>query len=113
MIAGRTESLLLSSHQLSRLDRIRFRLGVDVPRFDHLITIIRRDVSRRCGSQTFARLLLSEMHRMLTMRPARLPHMLISPLEGFLIAGGLILVRSRLVAVRSRLVAVRGSLVAV
>jgi len=82
------------------------RLGVGVTHVGHLITPIRRDVSRRGGSQACARLLLSEMRRMLTMRAARVPHVLISPLEGFLIAGGLILVRRRLVAVRGSLVAV-------
>jgi hypothetical protein len=92
MIACGPERLLLSSHRLSRLDRIGFRLGVGITYVGHLITLICRGVSRRCGSQAPARLLLSEMRRMLTMRAARVARVLISPLEGFLIAGGLILV---------------------
>jgi len=91
MIACGPERLLLSSHQVSRLDRIGFRLGVGITHVGQLITLIRRGVSRRCGSQAPARLLLSEMRRMLTMRAARVPRVLISAL-GFLIAGGLILV---------------------
>jgi hypothetical protein len=91
MIACGPERLLLSSHRLSRLDGIVFPVGVGVTRVRHLVTLVRGGVSRRCGSQASARLLLSEMRRMLTMRAARVPRVLISPL-GFLVAGGLILV---------------------
>jgi hypothetical protein len=99
MIACCSESLLLFSHRLSRLFRIAVRIGAGIPHLGHLITLIRRDISRRCGSQACARLLISEMRRMLTMHAPHVTRVLISPLEGFLIAGGLILVGGRLVAV--------------
>jgi hypothetical protein len=92
MIACCSERLLLSSRRLSRLDRIVSRPADGIPHLRHLITDIRGGVSRRCGSQACARLLVSEMRRMLTMHAAHVRGVLISPLEGFLIAGGLILV---------------------
>jgi hypothetical protein len=80
VIACCSESLLLFSHRLSRLFSIAVRIGAGIPHLGHLITLIRRGVSRRCGSLPCARLLISEMRRMLTMHAAHVTGVLISPL---------------------------------
>jgi hypothetical protein len=98
-IARRPERLRLACVRPGYLHRVSPRLGHGIAciccliaRMCHPVALVRGDLARGRGSQTGARLSISEMRRMLTMHAAHVTSPLIGPHHGFLVAGGLILV---------------------